>query len=321
MTLRDLLVAPCATNDQKRCSHIACTMGSQSQMSGPQWSAPRSGSGTPHLQCVGAVALAFVTDLSFEDLLTEAESRPVIGWDFSWLGERIAKSSLPWSYEDLLLGQVPEHAELLDMGTGGGEFLASLAYRPPRTVATESWPPNVECADRRLRPLGIGVVKVEAAPDNVDQRPDEPRGRLPFVDGSFGLVANRHESFVPAEIARVLGADGVFVTQQLGGDNGDYYDALELSRPITPSLTLEIARGQLEGAGLEVVTGGECEESTTFFDVGALAWYLNAIPWIVNDFSIVSLRPQLRQIHERIRSEGPLVTRHVAFWVMSRAER
>jgi hypothetical protein len=55
---------------------------------------------------------------------------------------------------------------MLDMGTGGGEALAGLADRAPRTIATEAWPPNVPVAGRRLLPLGISVIQVEGAADN-----------------------------------------------------------------------------------------------------------------------------------------------------------
>ena len=74
---------------------------------------------------------------------------------------------------------------LLDMGTGGGERLS------------------------RLRPLGIPVVQDEGAPDNTGQTGND-RGRLPFRDGVFGLVASRHEAFRAAEVGRVLapGAGG-----------------------------------------------------------------------------------------------------------------
>jgi hypothetical protein len=251
----------------------------------------------------------------FGELLDEAESRPVIGWDFSWLGKRVATSSLPWSYAAILLDRARQHSELLDMGTGGGEFLASLRNLPRRTVATESWPPNVEAAHRRLQPLGVGVVEVEAALDNVDQATSDPKGRLPFVDCSFGLIANRHESFVASEIARVLVTGGAFVTQQLGGDSTDFYDALGLAGPTAPTFTLEIALGQLEDAGLQILECERSDEMTTFFDVGAFAWYLKAVPWIVDGFSIDAFRPQLRQVHDRIGAHGPLTTRHRAFMI------
>jgi len=37
-------------------------------------------------------------------------------------------------------------------------------------------------------------------------------GRLPFRDGAFALVIDRHEAFNAREVARVLAPDGVFIT-------------------------------------------------------------------------------------------------------------
>jgi len=45
--------------------------------------------------------------------------------------------------------RLPDVTPLLDMATGGGEFLSSLVPLPPRTVATEGYPPNLEVARRR----------------------------------------------------------------------------------------------------------------------------------------------------------------------------
>jgi SAM-dependent methyltransferase len=254
---------------------------------------------------------------SVDDLLDEAESRPVRGWDFGWLGDRVVARPVPWNFEEIVVSHARESPDMLDMGTGGGEWLAALAYRPPRAVATEAWPPNLEIAGARLRPLGITVVAVEAAPDNVEQHPDEERGRLPFPTPSFSLVCNRHESFVAGEVARVLDPGGTFVTQQVGGDYDAFHDALDLPHPVRvqPRWDLWFATQQLDSVGLRVVDGCDGVEETSFADAGALAWYLKAIPWIVEDFSIAAYRAHLGRLQERIENAGPLTIRHSAFWL------
>jgi hypothetical protein len=140
---------------------------------------------------------------TFEQLVSEALNAPFSGWDFSWLAARSTAGTLPWSYRREIASRAAATDTMLDMGTGGGERLARLSPRPPRTVATEAWPPNVAVAAARLRPLGIPVVHDEGAPDNTGQSGDD-RGRLPFGDGVFGLVASRHEAFRAAEVRRVL---------------------------------------------------------------------------------------------------------------------
>ena len=214
-------------------------------------------------------------------------------------------------------------AELLDLGTGGGEWLSSLSRRPARTAATESWPPNVGVARARLEPLGIEVVEVEPIPDNVDQRARDRRRRLPCRDAAFDLVTNRHDSFLASEVARLLRPGGVFLTEQVGGDYGPFYDALGLGRPPRGrAWSLALAAEQLDAAGLRIVEGDEGAEEATFADAGAFAWYLRAIPWAVEGFSIETHWEQLERLSRRIESQGPLVVSQPAFWLAAeRAEQ
>ncbi|MDQ3823081.1 MAG: class I SAM-dependent methyltransferase, partial [Actinomycetota bacterium] len=72
-------------------------------------------------------------------LLAEAEARPLGGWDFGWLGDRMRSGELPWDFTAIVVERARRSPDLLDLGTGGGEWLASLPHRPPRTVATEGW--------------------------------------------------------------------------------------------------------------------------------------------------------------------------------------
>jgi SAM-dependent methyltransferase len=255
------------------------------------------------------------TDL--DGLLAQAEAQPFTGWDFSWLSGRMTIQPPPWDYTALVAERAGRSPDLLDLGTGGGEWLAGLAGRPPVTVATESWPPNVAVAATRLRPLGVAVVQVEDAPDNADQIGSEPRGRLPFRTGALHLVCNRHESFVAAEVARVLAPAGRFITQQVGtGNDDDLYRLLGLPPPQSARpWNLSVAAGQVQAAGLEVGGGGAGEEIYWFADVGALVWYLKAVPWAVAGFTPAAHRPRLAALHARIAAEGPLRVGQQRFWL------
>ena len=225
---------------------------------------------------------------------------------------------LPWDYDSLVAERARSSPDLLDLGTGGGEWLASFAFRPARTVATEAWEPNVPVAADRLRPLGVDIVAVEPARDNADQAPDEASGRLPFPPASFHLVTCRHEAFVAAEVARVLAPGGSFITQQVAsGNDDDFYRllAVEPPRPPAQPWSLALATEQLEDAGVEVVSSGEAAQTSSFADVGALAWYLKAIPWIGPGFWIETHRRGLQRLHERIGRSGPVAVRQPAFWL------
>jgi len=254
----------------------------------------------------------------FDALIEEAERRPFIGWDVSCDG-RIRTAS-PWDFAAIVAAQARRSPDLLDLGTGGGEWLSRLPHRPPRTVATEGWAPNVPVARRRLEPLGIDVVAVDAAPDNIDQDGIAAGGALPFPDGDFHLVTSRHESYVPSEVMRVLAPGGIFLTQQVAsGAADDFYRLLDAPVPPGPAAwNLDFAVRQLEEAGFAVEETAEGCGTMAFADVGALAWYLKNLPFLCPGFSIGAAREALERVHRSARRGRPAKIRQPLFWLKAR---
>jgi SAM-dependent methyltransferase len=245
-----------------------------------------------------------------DELLDEAARTRLQGWDFSWLGSRLIVQPPPWPFEEIVAGLVDDAEVALDMGTGGGEWLSALARRPARTIATESWPPNVPVAAARLRPLGIGVVHDEGAVDNVPQARGHARGRLAFRDEAFDLVVNRHESFVAEEVRRVLRPGGVFVTQQAHSGSRQFHDLLGIDPVTVEEFSIELAVEQLTDAGLHIDESEVGLAITTFADIGALAWYLSVVPWAVPGFSITDCHDALLKLHGR-----PVSISSSRFWL------
>jgi SAM-dependent methyltransferase len=230
----------------------------------------------------------------FAELEAEALAAPFSGWDFSWLDRRSVNEPLPWSYRQEVARYSGSAAAMLDMGTGGGEVLSRLRPRPARTVATEAWPPNVPVAAARLRPLGIPVVQDDGAPGNAEQA-GQDGGRLPFKDGAFGLVINRHEAFRATEVSRVLAPGGIFVTQQVDYHNDDdLRRLLDLEIPAQQDSWLPLAQRQLGDAGLEVVTAVAGEERHHLTDVAAVIYYLRVVSWAIPEYSLARYRERLR---------------------------
>lgn len=54
------------------------------------------------------------------------------------------------------------------------------------------------------------------------------------------------------------------------------------------------------------MNGRECFPPTCVRDVGAIVYYLSAIPWAVPGFSLRTHRDRLRAIHDRIQADGEL---------------
>jgi hypothetical protein len=140
-------------------------------------------------------------------------------------------------------------------------------------------------------------VQDEGASDNSAQ--DARRGRLPFRDGAFPLVANRHEAFQAAEVSRVLAPGGTFITQQVDGCTYDgFYLMLGLPVPDQPVSWLSLARQQLQAAGLAVEVAMAGAELQRFNDVAAIIYFLRLVSWAVPEFTVHRFASQLRELHE-----------------------
>jgi len=233
--------------------------------------------------------------LTFDGLVTEAIAAPFEGWDFSWLEGRKTELILPWNYTDIVKARMHRIAAMLDIGTGGGEILASLAPFPARTCATETYAPNVPVARQRLESLGVTVYDTANDPENKC---------LPFGDGEFDLVISRHEAYVPLEVFRLLKPGGHFVTQQCGG-YGEVGLIEYFQGTIEPvDWTAPIAARQLEEAGFTLLNSQEAYPEYAFLDIGAVVYYLRAIPWMVEDLTVERHRDRLLAMHQHIQEHG-----------------
>lgn len=242
-----------------------------------------------------------MTSANFEAQLKCAAERELHGWDFSWLNTRTREESPPWDYRQLVLERMRGVQALLDIGTGGGEFFASLFQPPisravpPVTWATEGYAPNVEIARQRLTPLGIQLMDVS---DQTDSSTTLPAN-------TFELVIDRHEGIPGSELFRILKPGGRYLTQQVGGLN-----CIELNRflggnePLYIETLLEKETQKLHDAGLRIIEAREALPRWTFLDLAGVVFYLKVIPWQMPDFSVEKYRDKLYEIHQIIEHEG-----------------
>ncbi|MGA3253611.1 MAG: class I SAM-dependent methyltransferase [Mycobacterium sp.] len=235
---------------------------------------------------------------SFEELVAEADSASVDGWDFSWLDGRATEERPSWGYQRLMSQRLATVSAALDIQTGGGEVLAGAATFPPTMAAVEPWPPNAALATKRLHPRGVVVVAI----------PNEPP--LPFSGEAFDLVTSRHPNTVWwAEIARVLRPGGTYLAQHVGPASvselieyfiGPQPEAWARREPDTEA-------AQARAAGLQVVDMPMERLRQEYFDIGAVIYFLRKVIWAVPDFTVDRYREKLRELHERIVADGAFV--------------
>lgn len=232
------------------------------------------------------------------------------GWDFSYLSEsgRMSEFPLTWNYYNEIMDYCNDAQSMLDMGTGGGEKLSALPFLPKETYATEGYPPNIKIAKERLEPLGIKVYPIED--DN----------NLPLETDKFDLIINRHESYSVAEVKRILKNNGYFITQQIGGLNDiELNTFLEAEDFQYQDWNLTKASKELLDGGFEIITMKQDQTKTRFFDIGAVVYYLKAIPWQIPDFSVEKYYDKLFSFHRLIENKGFIdVTCHRFFIIASK---
>ncbi len=217
------------------------------------------------------------------------------GWDFSHIAGRYTEQDdLPWDYRERILHFLKPEMTLLDIDTGGGEFLLSLSHPHQKTAATENYPPNVALCRETLLPLGM------------DFRPGDGKERLPFADGRFDMVINRHGDFNPEDIFRMLKPGGLFITQQVGAENDRELVELlcgETKMPF-PEQYLDITLRKFQDAGFEILEATECFRPIKFFDVGALVWFARIIQWEFPDFAVDTHLRQLMNAQQILEETG-----------------
>ena len=145
-------------------------------------------------------------------------------------------------------------------------------------------------------------------PLGIDFRPAVIPEGLPFPDGSFDILINRHGDLNPGEFYRVLKPGGLFITQHVGAENDRELVALlcgDVPMPF-PEQYLDKVSQKLENAGFAILQRQECYRPYDFYDVGALVWFARIIQWEFPGFSVDTHLDRLLNAQAKLEREGKL---------------
>lgn len=238
----------------------------------------------------------------------EEEIAYIHGWDFSHLDGRLREpKELPWDYRQEILKVLQPDMKLLDLDTGGGEFLLSLGHPCRNTSATENYEPNVALCRETLLPMGIDFRRADAGKE------------LPFDSGTFDMVIDRHGDFCAEEIFRVLKNGGWFITQQVGAENDrELVQMLCGDVPLPfPEQYLAITEGKFRKAGFEIRKGQEAFRPIELLDVGALVWFARILQWEFPKFSVDTHMEGLLRAQKCLDQNGSISGSTHRFFLMA----
>ena len=243
-------------------------------------------------------------------LKKEEECANISGWDFSHIDGKYVQfdQDLPWSYENTVKSYLQDNLKLLDIDTGGGELLLTYHHPYSMTSATESYPPSVKLCEEKLLPLGI------------DFHEASNYSSLPFEDDTFDIVLNRHGSYDPVEIKRILKKGGFFITQQVGGQN--HYELIKLLCPNSKHKyfdhNLKNELKKFNDAQLNVIKSDECFFNSEFYDLGAIVWFARVLK---DDqfigFSVDSNFNQILEAQELLKKDGKITATCHRFFIIA----
>ena len=152
----------------------------------------------------------------------------------------------------------------------------------------------MELCRETLLPLGIHFKACE-----------DP-ANIPFENESFDMIINRHGDFNAEELHRLLKKGGIFVTEQVGGENDR--DLVEHVLPNTekpfPHLNLKEQKKVFEDAGFHILAEEEAYRPIRFYDVGAFVWFAHIIEWEFPAFSVDRCFEQLLKMQKMIEEKG-----------------
>lgn len=176
------------------------------------------------------------------------------GWDFSKV--KCTAEGEAWEFYREVARSCKKSDVLLDIGTGGGEKLLSMAHVALLLVGIDRSADMLKAARDNL--ISSKASNVRVLQMNADQ--------LQFPDKFFNVVSCRHAPFHARETARVLADDGLFLTQQVSEhDKLNIVEAFGRSGAIGEDGTLKNKYvEELREAGFKDVQS---------FDYDATEWY------------------------------------------------
>ncbi|MGN7415992.1 class I SAM-dependent methyltransferase [Paenibacillus sp. SAF-068] len=200
------------------------------------------------------------------------------GWNFSSMN--VISEKIGWNFYEEVVCHTRSSDLLLDIGTGGGEAILSIAGEPLLLVGIDLAQEMIETAQRNLQTAGVhpNVRFLHMDAEN-----------LAFPKHFFNVVSSRHSGFSASEVFRVLAEGGIFLTQQVSEhDKSNIAEAFGRGQSlgIQPGTLMERYKHELQTAGFHDIQAREYNVVEHYATPEDLMFLLTHAP-IIPDFGKV----------------------------------
>ena len=221
------------------------------------------------------------------------------GWDFTRMS--VERAPVTWEYFVVMSAFLRLTDVVLDIGTGGGERLFSLADKCLRAVGVDPDPDMVRVA----RENAARHANVQFLPGSAE--------RLDLLDdGAFNVVLTRHAPTFAPELDRVTKPGGLFVSQGIGSRNmANIHEAFNSGRRALYEDDHQTFLSDLAGRGWRLVADGHYDVRYWVKDVPSLVFWFQAIAGtneVPGDFSIARHHGVINALIRRFGSPRGLET-------------
>lgn len=201
------------------------------------------------------------------------------GWDFTRMS--VERAPVTWEYLDIVSAFLQPTDVVLDIGTGGGERLLSLADKYLRAVGVDPDPDMIRVARDNAAPY-TNVQFLSGSAERLD----------PLDDGTFDVVLTRHAPTFAPELDRVTKPGGVFISQGIGSRNmANIRQAFNTGSEALYEHAHQSFLSDLARKGWRLVAEGHYDVHYWVKDVPSLVFWFQAIAGtnaVPNDFSIAT---------------------------------
>ncbi|APO43989.1 SAM-dependent methyltransferase [Paenibacillus xylanexedens] len=232
------------------------------------------------------------------------------GWNFSSMN--VVSENIGWNFYEEVVRHTRSSDLLLDIGTGGGEAILSIAEEALLLVGIDLAQGMIETAQHNLQAMG-GHFNVRFFHMDAE--------KLDFPDCFFNVVSSRHSRFSASEVFRVIAQGGIFLTQQVSEhDKSNLSEAFGRGQSlgIQPGTLMERYKHELQTAGFHDIQAHEYNVVEHYATPEDLMFLLTHAP-IIPDFGKVDTDfERFQQFVKEHHDEKGIRTNSARFMITAR---